>query len=172
MNFFLLLLFFFHSSAEFGCRDCTRLGKRLQSAPEDAFQKGLRALKENRLEDALADFTAAEREQPENARVRNFRGILLVQTGKNAEAAAEYQEAIRLDPSLEDAYRNLGFLRWTEHQLGPARETLRHAVELSPDDSFAHYYLGLVELDDRQYEQAFHELEISRQPLPANADLL
>jgi hypothetical protein len=41
---------------------------------------------------------------------------LLVQLGKNAEAAADIK-SIRLDPTLEDAYRNLGFLRWTEHQL-------------------------------------------------------
>jgi len=92
--------------------------------------------------------------------------------GKNAEAAAEYQEAIRLDPLLEDAYRNLGFLQWTEHQLGPAREALLRAVKLSPDDSFAHYYLGRVGLDARQYEQAFHELELSHQPLPAEPGLL
>jgi tetratricopeptide (TPR) repeat protein len=97
---------------------------------------------------------------------------LLVQSGKNREAAAEYQEAIRLDPLLEDAYRNLGFLRWTEHQLGPAREALLRAVNLSPDDSFAHYYLGRVELDAQQYEQAFHELELSRQPLPVGSSFL
>jgi len=143
-----------------------------QGVDGDAFQRGLQALKENRLEDALAEFTVAEREHPGNARIRNFRGILLLQTGKNAEAAAEYQEAIRLDPQLEDAYRNLGFLRWTERQLAPAREALRHAVELSPDDSFAHYYLGRVELDAQQYAQAFHELELSRQPLPPEPNFL
>lgn len=125
-------------------------------------------MKENRLEDALAEFTAAEREYPDNAHIRNFRGILLAQMGKNAEAAAEYQEAIRLDALMEDAYRNLGFLRWTEHQHASAREALQHAVELSPDDSFAHYYLGRVELDSQQYEKAFHELELSRQPLPGD----
>jgi len=92
--------------------------------------------------------------------------------GKYAEANAEYQEAIRLDPFLEDAYRNLGFLRWTEHQLASARATLQHAVKLSPDDSFAHYYLGRVELDAQSYEQAFLELELSRQPLPADAGFL
>lgn len=143
-----------------------------QAVEGDAFQRGLQALKENRLEDALTEFTNAEREHPENAQIRNFRGILLVQTGKNTEAAAEYQEAVRLDPRLEDAYRNLGFLRWTEHQLGPAREALRRAVELSPNDSFAHYYLGRVELDAQQYAQAFPEIEISRQPLPAEPNFL
>ncbi|HEV8075412.1 MAG TPA: tetratricopeptide repeat protein [Candidatus Acidoferrum sp.] len=172
MSYFLILILSLH----FGpASACVRYAQRVEpqaSAEGGAFQRGLTALKENRLEDALAEFTTAEREQPENARVRNFRGILLVQTGKNAEAAAEYLEAIRLDPIMEDAYRNLGFLRWTERQLGPAYDALRHAVELSPDDSFAHYYLGRVELDAQQYEQAFHELEISRQPLPAEPGFL
>ena len=140
--------------------------------PGDAYQTGLTALKEKRLEDALVDLTTAEREHPDDARVRNFRGIVLARMGKNAEAASEYQEANRLDPLLEDAYRNLGFLRWTEHQLGSAREALGRAVTLSPDDAFAHYYLGRVELDAERYETAFHELEVSHQALPADPAFL
>ena len=131
-----------------------------------SFERGLTALKENRLDDALADLSAAERERPRDARIRNFRGILLVRLGRNTEAASEYQEATRLDPLLEDAYRNLGFLRWTEHQPGPARKALEIALKLSPDDSFAHYYLGRVELDAARYDRAFSELELSRQRLP------
>jgi tetratricopeptide (TPR) repeat protein len=140
--------------------------------PGDAFQRGLTALKENRLEDALVELSTAEREHPDDARVRNFRGILLTRMGKNAEAASEYQEANRLDPLLEDAYRNLGFLRWTEHELGAAREALERAVRLSSGDAFAHYYLGRVELDAESYEPAFHELELSHQPLPADPEFL
>jgi tetratricopeptide (TPR) repeat protein len=172
MNFFLLLILTFNSGKGLACRGCPRPLESRQAAQNDAFQRGLTALKENRLEDALVEFTTAEREHPEDARIRNFRGILLVQAGNNAEAAAEYQEALRLDPILEDAYRNLGFLRWAERQLGPAREALLRAVTLSPDDSFAHYYLGRVELDAQQYEQAFHELETSHQPLPVDASFL
>jgi tetratricopeptide (TPR) repeat protein len=172
MSYFLILILSLHFGPASACVRYPQGVEPQAPAEGGAFQRGLTALKENRLKEALAEFTTAEREQPENARIRNFRGILLVQTGKNAEAAAEYQEAIRLDPSLEDAYRNLGFLRWTEHQLGPARDALRHAVELSPDDSFAHYYLGRVELDAQQYEQAFHELELSRQPSPAEPGFL
>ena len=172
MNYFLNLILCLHLCPGLACASRLRLVELQQPAQGDVFQRGLTALKENRLEDALVEFTTAEREHPENAHIRNFRGILLVQMGKNAEAAAEYQEAIRLDPLLEDAYRNLGFLRWTERQLVPARESLLHAVELSPDDSFAHYYLGRVELDAQQYGQAFHELELSRQPLPTEPGFL
>jgi tetratricopeptide (TPR) repeat protein len=171
MNYFLILLFFLCFGVSAGYARAADFAGQV-SVQGDAFQRGLAALKENRIEDALREFTAAERESPENARIRNFRGILLTQMGKNAEAAAEYQEAIRLDPLLEDAYRNLGFLRWTEQQLPSAREALRQAVKLSPDDSFAHYYLGRVELDAQQYVQAFHELDISSQPLPADPGFL
>ena len=172
MTFFLTLILLFHSVGGAACANSPHFIEAQQLGQEDAFQRGLTALKENRMEDALAEFTAAEREHPENARIRNFRGILLVQTGKNADAAAEYQEAIRIDPQMEDAYRNLGFLRWTERNLSQAREALGRAVELSPDDSFAHYYLGRVELDAQQFERAFHELDLSGQPLPAEPDFL
>jgi superkiller protein 3 len=172
MKYFLILVLYPYFVVDYVPVNSPSPAAEQVSKQSDAFQRGLSALKENRPEDALVEFTTAEREYPDNARVRNFRGILLAQMGKNAEAAAEYQEAIRLDPFLEDACRNLGFLRWTEHQLASARDALQRAVKLSPDDSFAHYYLGRVELDAQRYEQAFLELQLSRQPLPADAGFL
>jgi tetratricopeptide (TPR) repeat protein len=134
----------------------------------DSFQKGLAALRENRMEDALAELTEAKREHPEDARIHNFLGIVLVRLGKNEEAVSEYREAIRLDPQMEDAYRNLGFLEWNDHELEPARVALDRAVELSPNDSFAHYYLGRVLLDEQVYARAIREIESSAVPLPAD----
>jgi tetratricopeptide (TPR) repeat protein len=141
-----------------------------QLAQEDSFQRGLAALKENRMENALAELTEAKREHPDDARIRNFIGIVLVRLGKNEEAATEYREAIRLDPQMADAYRNLGFLEWNEHQLEPARDALNKAVELSPNDSFAHYYLGRVLLDEQLYAAAIREIESSKVPLPADTN--
>jgi len=139
-----------------------------QSGEADAFNQGLTALKDNRYADALAEFTAAERDHPDDPRVHNFLGITLARLGQNDKAAVEYKESISLDPGMEDAYRNLGFLQWTQHQFKQAREVLQHAVELAPSDSFAHYYLGRVQLDTQQYLQAFQELETSRVPLPTD----
>src|SRR5205823_4134064 len=82
----------------FGSQTNSSAPKKVQ---EEWFQRGLLALKENRLEDSLEALTAAERERPSDARVHNFRGIVLTRLGKNAEAAAEYREAIRLDLRLE-----------------------------------------------------------------------
>jgi Flp pilus assembly protein TadD len=169
MKRFLILFLFFSPHADRML--ASSLGKSVYrlSGQTDAFQRGLTALKDNRVADALEEFTTAEREHPDDPRVRNFRGIVLARLGQNAKAAAEYQESIRLDPRMEDAYRNLGFLNWTEHQLEPAREALERAVELSPSDSFAHYYLGRVQLEAQRYLEAVQELEISRVPLPMEA---
>src|SRR5260370_42572017 len=54
-----------------------------QSDPQnDAFQEGIIALKENRLEVALEKLTPAERERSADARIRNFRGIVLARLGR------------------------------------------------------------------------------------------
>ena len=114
----------------------------------------------------------AEREQPTDARIRNFRGKVLVRLARNSEAADEYREAIRLDPGLVDAHKNLGFLEWTEHHLEIARAQLKQALELAPDDPFAHHYLGRVQLDAGLYESAFQELDRSGIAWPADPQFL
>ena len=139
---------------------------------EDPFQKGLSALKDNRFEEALEALSTAKKENPQDARVRNFLGIALAQLGKMTEAAAEYQEAIRLDPKYEVAYRNFGFLMWTERHGDQARELLGRAVALAPDDGFAHYYLARVYLDARRYADGFRELKLSSVPWPADPSFL
>ncbi|HSY30570.1 MAG TPA: tetratricopeptide repeat protein [Verrucomicrobiae bacterium] len=164
---YLAILIFFGNADPLFADSLSRPAPR-QLSQGDSLQKGLAALQENRIEDALANLTEAEREHPEDARVRNFRGIVLVRLGKNEQAASEYREAIRLDPQMEDAYRNLGFLEWNNHELESARVALDHAVELSPSDAFAHYYLGRVLLDEQLYPQAIREIESSKVPLPAD----
>src|SRR6202140_4146322 len=161
-----ILIFVCHADPLFANSLSRPVPRRLSQG--DSFQKGLAALRENRMEDALAELTEAQREHPEDARIRNFLGIVLVRLEKNEEAAAHNREAIRLNPQMEDGYRNLGFLKWNEHEPGPAREALDRAVQLSPDDSFAHYYLGRVLLDEKLYARAIREIESSAVPLPAD----
>ena len=58
-----------------------------------------------------------------------------------------------------DAYRNLGYLEWTRHQLEDARQALEGALKLSPGDEYANYYLGRVEMDSGIYPKALTHLE-------------
>src|SRR5580698_8760262 len=104
------------------------------ASPSDEFQKALAALQAKHFDEALAELTTAQGEHPDDPRIHNFRGIALAQLGKNDEAANEYAAAIRLDPRMENAYRNLGFLKWTLGNTAEARESLQRAVKLSPAD--------------------------------------
>jgi tetratricopeptide (TPR) repeat protein len=134
------------------------------------YQQGLLALQQNRPAEALAALTAAEQENPHDAAIRNFRGIALAQLGRSDDAAGEYREAIRLDPQMVEAYRNLGHLEWTEGHPGSAGAALKKALELSPDDSYAHYYLGRVELDLKNYPDALGHLDKSKEVWPRDSE--
>jgi Flp pilus assembly protein TadD len=140
--------------------------------PSDAVARGLLALKQNRFEAALEAFTAAEREQPSSARIRNFRGIALAALGRSSQAEAEYREAIRLDPRQPEPYRNLGYLAWTTHHPAQAEQALHTALSLAPDDHFARYYLGRVELEEHQNAAAVNDLERTRELWPSDPEFL
>jgi superkiller protein 3 len=161
---------FFFATAPFALTQATP--PSVTAVQDDALQQALAALQESRLDRALDLLTTAEREHPSDARIRNFRGIVLVRLGENDEAAREYRQAIRLNPGLEDAHKNLGYLEWLEHNLDNARAELNRALELAPDDSFAHYYLGRVQLDAKLYESAFQELDRSGLAWPADVQFL
>lgn len=139
---------------------------------DSAFQRGLISLRDGHLENALSELTAAEAQSPLDAPIRNFRGVSLAQLGRTEEAAAEYREAVRLDPRMEDAYRNLGLLEWSGRALDAAAADLRHALSLVPNDSFAHYYLGRVLLDSKKYSDALAELNESSVPQPNEPQFL
>jgi len=142
------------------------------SGQADAFAEGLLALKQNQIDLALKQLTVAERQHPSDARIRNFRGIVLVRLSKDDEAEAEYRESIRLDPRQPEAYRNLGFLDWTRHRLPDAGQALHTALTLAPGDQFARYYLGRVELEERQYTAAVGDLERTSNLWPEDPDFL
>jgi tetratricopeptide (TPR) repeat protein len=144
----------------------------IRVAEEDNLQKALTALQNNHLNEALDILTAAEREHPSDARIRNFRGIVLAQLGRDTDAEREYREAVRIDPRLGDAHKNLGYLEWTQHNLEDAQVQLMQALDLAPDDSFAHYYLGRVQLDGKLYQSAFEELDRSGVSWPADVGFL
>jgi Flp pilus assembly protein TadD len=136
------------------------------------FQQGLRALQQNHPAEALTALTSAEQDNPHDAAIRNFRGIALAQLGRKDEAAAEYREAIRLNPQMADAYRNLGYLEWTERHAEAARAALNKSLALAPDDPFAHYYLARVELDLADYPNAAGHLDKSRSVWPQDGEFL
>jgi tetratricopeptide (TPR) repeat protein len=76
---------------------------------------------------------------------------------RTADARAEAQEAIRLQPYSTSGHRNLAFAYLTEGQLDLAMSEAREAVRLAPKSDVAHYALGLCFMEQGESEQAIAE---------------
>jgi predicted Zn-dependent protease len=63
-----------------------------------------------RLDDALREVTAATTAAPNDPEIRFFSGVVALRLGNLGDAAAAFQETLRLDPSHEAAKHNLGLL--------------------------------------------------------------
>jgi tetratricopeptide (TPR) repeat protein len=71
-------------------------------------------------------------------------GDLLSHTPPIRRDAAErhFQEAIRLDPTLSEAYSGLGTLRELAHRGDEAGALYEKAIDLDPEDAYAYWLLG------------------------------
>lgn len=69
-------------------------------------------------------------------------GAILSQRGDPNGAIEEYQAALTLDPSLSEAYRELGAVYIDKHEWQKAEQSLRKGTKLNPQDHQTWYWLG------------------------------
>jgi len=97
-----------------------------------------------RLDDAIAQYQAALRLQPDFAEAHNNLGLAWSQVpGRLNDAVAEYEAALRLQPDSAEAHNNLG-LAWSQVP-GRLNDTIAEyeaALRLRPDSAKAHNNLG------------------------------
>jgi len=116
---------------------------------ERIFRAGDRNLAFQRVEQAL---TA----QPDNARLRFLRGVMLSESQREAEAVTVFERLTQDYPDLPEPYNNLAVLHAARGQLDHARELLESALRNDPAYHAARENLGdvFVRLALRAYEQA------------------
>jgi tetratricopeptide (TPR) repeat protein/tRNA A-37 threonylcarbamoyl transferase component Bud32 len=81
-------------------------------------------------------------------------GLVNDGTGQYGEAATEFQRAIDLEPTNEDAY--VGLALAFEHQgaIDATEKTYERAIALRPNSTFAHNSLGTFYLRRNEYDKA------------------
>ena len=95
--------------------------------------------------EARANLAVAQDAGPESAARHYNLGVSLSQEGRAAEAAAEFEAALRLKPDYADAENNLGVaLGQMPGRSGEAMAHFRAALGLRPDYADAHYNLGIA----------------------------
>jgi TolB-like protein/tetratricopeptide (TPR) repeat protein len=92
--------------------------------------------------------------QPSGADVHHALSRLLASRGRIAEAVAEAERAHALDPLSLVAHANIGVISYFGRDYAQARQRLAATLELDPSFSVAHWGLGLVHEQLRQYDEA------------------
>jgi len=81
-------------------------------------------------------------------------GLLNIGTGKYEEAATEYQRALQLEPTNDDAALGLARAYTSLNRLNEAEETYQSAIKLRPNHYKTYAWLGFFYIQQAQYEKA------------------
>ncbi|MBI4657681.1 MAG: tetratricopeptide repeat protein [Verrucomicrobia bacterium] len=121
-----------------------------------AFLDGDRLLRDGKYEAAIAKLKVATEllAAPVQPRAWNHLGLAYHRAGRAAEAAAAYEQALRLHPNLAVARYNLGCLHLEQENLAGAIAELAAYTVLEPQVFPAWVKLGSAHLRSRQFDAA------------------
>ncbi len=122
------------------------------------FERGVKAGKEGRNEEAAAHMRKALAIYPEYLMAKNDLGTYLLALGKLEEASETLSEAVKLAPKAFNPRLNLGIVLVRRHEFADAAENLDVALSLDPRSPAAHLYSGLARMglsDSARAEKEF-----------------
>ena len=117
--------------------------------------------------EALWNYTL--RINPEAWAARNSLGLLLLDKGNYAEAAAQFEQIILEHPELAPAHNNLANALKHIGRMDEAKDQCRQAFAIKPDYYEAHYNLATTLIQTGQISEAIKEFQIV---LKINPDFL
>lgn len=88
------------------------------------------------------------------------------EAGKDQQAIADYQELLRIDPSIAPAYNNLGRLYYNKGRFADAVAMLKKGLAINPEMAPANVMLGAASFQLGQPENALGPLEEGVKALP------
>lgn len=114
------------------------------------YQKALRALRQNRLEEARKSFERALERMPENADVLLNYSALLIEEGKYELAYEHLAKAHALDPEGEDIVFYLAEVHAHLGLLTDAKRYAEHYIALAPDGPLAEESMEIIDFAEQE----------------------
>ncbi len=145
----------------------------MQAADIDAYiYRGLVYLHRHAYDNALADFTAAQKRDMK--RPAPYLGIALTHAaaGHSKDARAAYERYLKLAPDDATARYNYGLVLLETGAADKAAAALRGALAANPQNADAMNALGLAQLRSKDYRGAWHTWADAARIAPENADIL
>jgi Flp pilus assembly protein TadD len=150
-------------SAEAAARRQKETPSGISPAVQQEFENAIDALNAGRSEEAARSFLALTRSHGELGGPHANLGIIYRQTGKRAEAVAELEQAVQLNPQQPVFLNQLGIAYRQQGQFAKAREAYEKAIELDP--GYPAPYLNLGILFDLYFWDSKRALELYDQYL-------
>lgn len=119
---------------------------------------------------AAENFQEAIRLDPNFAQPYAGLGNAYVSLGDTPKAKEAIQKALELDNNLAEAYAVRGFVSGTyDWDFTSAEKDVRRALELEPENDWAHWVLSLVLADTGRFDEAVKAIETAQGLVPGTA---
>src|ERR1700728_2027011 len=110
-------------------------------------------------------------QHPDFAPAIKLKGMLLEEAGRPAEAAATYEEALKLAPNDGDLLLKTSIYKLTAGEQEEALRLLQRCIRILPGDGDAEYYLAQAYHLNGQDELALHAIRQSLKAEPDNVSV-
>lgn len=118
-------------------------------------------LRQNRLDDAVAESTRLIEFNPENALAHNLLGSAYLSKGLIDDGMQSLDRSVRLDPGLGDSYLKKGQVLVRNGKPQEALLPLRKAEALLPGNPAVNYYLAMAHKGLGEKQQALRHLQMA-----------
>ncbi|HEY8205114.1 MAG TPA: tetratricopeptide repeat protein [Pyrinomonadaceae bacterium] len=139
----------------------------------DAYTKGMEAASKGESKTAIEMFEKAVSIYPTFSQALGELGLLFMRSGKMDKAAKTYEALLAITPNDATAHLNLGIALYNvattqinDRKLDEAKDTLtkaelqlRQALKMNSTSPTGHYYLGLILIKAKRYDEAQKEME-------------
>jgi tetratricopeptide (TPR) repeat protein len=159
---------------------------RIRSDPDGALylRLGEAYLLKNQVAEASDAFSRAEALGPESVTLAARQQVFRQQAAKERfarardrekagnliEAAAEYEQVVRENPAMAEAFHNLGLVYYRLRHYGRAEKNLERALELNTNLKGSHLFLGLSQFRLAKFNDSAKNLELALQQEPASRE--
>jgi Tfp pilus assembly protein PilF len=161
------------SRVTFGPQSSNEMGdlwlRLLPRSPADA-EALARGYRERELEKDIAATELLAAAQPRDARHRNALALAYMRGGRVAEAMAQLETAIRLDPEQPETHNNLGQVLQRQGRLAEALPHFREAVRLRPSSEVTHLSLANALQEAGEVQESIRQFRIALVLNPELAD--
>ena len=127
---------------------------KTETPEEAALKKGVNLNRQDKYDEAIAEFDNAIKINPISASAYYNLGIIYNKKNDSDKAITNFSKAIEIDTALADAYYNRGSVYYKKGNFDEAISDYNKAIELTPQSADAYYARGLVYSKKNNIDQA------------------